>query len=110
MKVGGGLLILMVCSINLYFVVIYVTVLHSVWLYVMAALLCVSYLTFVGYLVGHRFHQSTAVTPNLWISEFIWWSKFKTIIRSQGGLVQEKLFRFGFIQAQMFLRIFVTLC
>lgn len=52
MKVGGALLILMVCSINLYFVVIYVTALHSVWLYVMAALLCLSYLTFVGYLVG----------------------------------------------------------
>ncbi|XP_029690273.1 natural resistance-associated macrophage protein 2 [Takifugu rubripes] len=49
-KVGGGLLILMVCCINLYFVVIYVTALHSVWLYVVAALLCVSYLTFVGYL------------------------------------------------------------
>lgn len=52
MKVGGGLLIVMVCCINLYFVVIYVTALHSVWLYVMAALLCLSYLTFVGYLVG----------------------------------------------------------
>lgn len=112
MKVGGGLLIVMVCSINLYFVVIYVTALHSVWLYVMAALLCVSYLTFVGYLVGRRFYQSTvtlAVTPNLRISEFIWWSKFKTIIRSQDGLAQEKLFRFGFIQAQNFLCIFITL-
>lgn len=108
MKVGGGLLILMVCSINLYFVITYVTALHSVWLYVMAALLCVSYLAFVGYLVGRRFHQSS-VTPNLRISEFIWWSKFKTIIRSQEGLVQEKLFRFVFIQAQNFLCIFVTL-
>lgn len=94
MKVGGGLLILMVCSINLYFVVIYVTALHSVWLYVMAALLCVSYLAFVGYLVSRRFHQSTvtlAVTPNPRISELIRWCKFKTkIMRRQEGVVRDK--------------------
>lgn len=56
MKVGGGFLILMVCSINLYFVFVYVMALHSVWLYVMAAFLCVAYLTFVGYLVGRQFN------------------------------------------------------
>lgn len=57
MKVGGGLLIFMVCSINLYFVFIYVTALHSIWLYVTAAFLCIAYLTFVGYLVGCQFNH-----------------------------------------------------
>lgn len=49
---GGGLLIVLVCAINMYFVVIYVAALHSVWLYVLAAVLSVAYLSFVGYLVG----------------------------------------------------------
>ncbi|XP_008292027.1 natural resistance-associated macrophage protein 2-like isoform X2 [Stegastes partitus] len=49
-KVGGGLVILIVCAINMYFVVIYVTTLNSVWLYVLAAILSIAYLTFVGYL------------------------------------------------------------
>uniref|UniRef100_A0A4W6C014 Solute carrier family 11 member 2 n=1 Tax=Lates calcarifer TaxID=8187 RepID=A0A4W6C014_LATCA len=51
-KIGGGLVILTVCSINMYFVVIYVTALGTVWLYVLAAFLSVAYLTFVGYLVA----------------------------------------------------------
>lgn len=51
-RVGGGLLIVLVCAINMYFVVIYVAALHSVWLYVLAAFLSVAYLSFVGYLVG----------------------------------------------------------
>lgn len=55
LKVGGGLLIVLVCSINIYFVVIYVAALHSVWLYVLAAFLSVAYLSFVGYLVGNTF-------------------------------------------------------
>ncbi|XP_071333528.1 natural resistance-associated macrophage protein 2-like [Trachinotus anak] len=50
-KIGGGLVILIVCAINMYFVVIYVTALNSVWLYVLAAFLSIAYLTFVGYLV-----------------------------------------------------------
>ncbi|XP_040008940.1 natural resistance-associated macrophage protein 2-like isoform X2 [Xiphias gladius] len=50
-KIGGGLVILIVCAINMYFVVIYVTALDSVWLYVLAAFLSIAYLTFVGYLV-----------------------------------------------------------
>ncbi|XP_022618929.1 natural resistance-associated macrophage protein 2-like isoform X2 [Seriola dumerili] len=50
-KIGGGVVILMVCAINMYFVVIYVTALNSVWLYVVAAFLSIAYLTFVGYLV-----------------------------------------------------------
>lgn len=49
---GGGLLIVLVCAINMYFVVIYVAALHSMWLYVLAAILSVAYLSFVGYLVG----------------------------------------------------------
>uniref|UniRef100_A0A8C9X3S6 Solute carrier family 11 member 2 n=1 Tax=Sander lucioperca TaxID=283035 RepID=A0A8C9X3S6_SANLU len=50
-KIGGGLVILIVCAINMYFVVVYVTELDSVWLYVLAAFLYVAYLLFVGYLV-----------------------------------------------------------
>ncbi|XP_053173046.1 natural resistance-associated macrophage protein 2-like [Scomber japonicus] len=49
-KIGGGVVILIVCCINMYFVVVYVTALNSVWLYVLAAFLSIAYLTFVGYL------------------------------------------------------------
>ncbi|XP_034393741.1 natural resistance-associated macrophage protein 2-like isoform X1 [Cyclopterus lumpus] len=49
-KIGGGLVILIVCGINMYFVVVFVTELNSVWLYVLAAFVCIAYLTFVGYL------------------------------------------------------------
>lgn len=49
-KVGGGLVVLAVCCINMYFVVVYVTSLDSVWLYVVAAVLSLLYLAFVGYL------------------------------------------------------------
>jgi len=45
--------ILIVCAINMYFVVVFVTDLNSVWLYVLAAFLCMAYLAFVGYLVGN---------------------------------------------------------
>ncbi|XP_034550840.1 natural resistance-associated macrophage protein 2-like [Notolabrus celidotus] len=50
-KIGGGLVIVMVCCINMYFVVVYVAALNSVWLYILAAFLSIAYLTFVGYLV-----------------------------------------------------------
>ncbi|XP_029906751.1 natural resistance-associated macrophage protein 2-like isoform X4 [Myripristis murdjan] len=50
-KISGGGVILMVCAINMYFVVVYVTTLNSVLLYVLAALLSIAYLSFVGYLV-----------------------------------------------------------
>ncbi|XP_053704917.1 natural resistance-associated macrophage protein 2-like [Synchiropus splendidus] len=50
MKIGGGVVIMVVCAINMYFVVVYVTSLTSVWLYVLAAFLSLAYLTFVGYL------------------------------------------------------------
>ncbi|KAE8292820.1 Natural resistance-associated macrophage protein 2 [Larimichthys crocea] len=50
-KIGGGLVILLVCGINMYFVVVYVSALHSAWLYVLAAFFSIAYLTFIGYLV-----------------------------------------------------------
>ncbi|XP_030584622.1 natural resistance-associated macrophage protein 2-like isoform X2 [Archocentrus centrarchus] len=52
-KISGGIVILGVCAINMYFVVVYVTALNSVVLYVLAALLSIAYLCFVGYLVWH---------------------------------------------------------
>ncbi|CAK6955744.1 natural resistance-associated macrophage protein 2-like isoform X3 [Scomber scombrus] len=52
-KISGGIVILMVCAINMYFVVVYVTALNSVLLYVLAALLSIAYLCFVGYLAWH---------------------------------------------------------
>ncbi|XP_054640982.1 natural resistance-associated macrophage protein 2 [Dunckerocampus dactyliophorus] len=52
-KVCGGVLILLVCAINMYFVVVYVATLNSVLLYVLSALFSVAYLCFVGYLVWH---------------------------------------------------------
>uniref|UniRef100_A0A8C2G619 Solute carrier family 11 member 2 n=1 Tax=Cyprinus carpio TaxID=7962 RepID=A0A8C2G619_CYPCA len=50
-KIGGGLVILVVCAINMYFVVVYVTALNSIVLYVFSALLSIAYLSFVSYLV-----------------------------------------------------------
>ncbi|XP_004560317.1 natural resistance-associated macrophage protein 2 [Maylandia zebra] len=50
-KIGGGVVILIVCAINMYFVVVYVSILGSVWLYVLSAFLSIAYLVFVGYLV-----------------------------------------------------------
>ncbi|XP_059184418.1 natural resistance-associated macrophage protein 2-like [Centropristis striata] len=52
-KISGGIVILVVCAINMYFVVVYVTALNSVVFYVFAALFSVAYLCFVGYLVWH---------------------------------------------------------
>ncbi|XP_070814942.1 natural resistance-associated macrophage protein 2-like isoform X3 [Chaetodon trifascialis] len=52
-KISGGIVILVVCAINMYFVVVYVTSLNSVLLYVLSALLSVAYLCFVGYLAWH---------------------------------------------------------
>ncbi|ROL42433.1 Natural resistance-associated macrophage protein 2 [Anabarilius grahami] len=50
-KISGGVLILVVCAINMYFVVVYVTALNSTILYVFSALLSIAYLSFVIYLV-----------------------------------------------------------
>ncbi|XP_051272114.1 natural resistance-associated macrophage protein 2 isoform X3 [Dicentrarchus labrax] len=52
-KISGGVVILVVCAINMYFVVVYVTALNSVLLYVLAAIFSIAYLCFVGYLVWH---------------------------------------------------------
>ncbi|KAG9491618.1 hypothetical protein GDO78_000240 [Eleutherodactylus coqui] len=49
-KIAGGILILIVCCINIYFVVVYVSSLGHVGFYVGAAILSVVYLCFVGYL------------------------------------------------------------
>lgn len=51
-KISGGIVILVVCAINMYFVVVYVTALDNVLLYVLAALFSIAYLGFVGYLVS----------------------------------------------------------
>uniref|UniRef100_A0A8C9XGZ1 Solute carrier family 11 member 2 n=1 Tax=Sander lucioperca TaxID=283035 RepID=A0A8C9XGZ1_SANLU len=51
-KISGGIVILLVCAINMYFVVVYVTALNSVLFYVFAALLSIAYLCFVVYLVS----------------------------------------------------------
>ncbi|XP_056887407.1 natural resistance-associated macrophage protein 2-like isoform X4 [Takifugu flavidus] len=52
-KISGGIVILVVCAINMYFVVVYVMALKNVLLYVLAALFSVAYLGFVGYLAWH---------------------------------------------------------
>lgn len=52
-KISGGVVILLVCAINMYFVVVYVTSLDSVLLYVLVSLFSVAYLCFVAYLVWH---------------------------------------------------------
>uniref|UniRef100_A0A7N8YIW8 Natural resistance-associated macrophage protein 2-like n=1 Tax=Mastacembelus armatus TaxID=205130 RepID=A0A7N8YIW8_9TELE len=52
-KISGGIVILMVCAINMYFVVVYVTSLNSVLYYVLAGFISVAYLCFILYLVWH---------------------------------------------------------
>ncbi|CAG5982310.1 natural resistance-associated macrophage protein 2 isoform 2-T4 [Menidia menidia] len=52
-KISGSIVILVVCAINMYFVIVYVTALNSVLLYVLAAFLSLGYLCFVGYLAWH---------------------------------------------------------
>ena len=46
------MVILVVCAINSYFVIVYVSALNSVPLYVLSAIFSIAYLGFVGYLVG----------------------------------------------------------
>ncbi|XP_074525439.1 natural resistance-associated macrophage protein 2 [Halichoeres trimaculatus] len=52
-KISGGVVVMVVCAINMYFVVVYVTTLGSTVLYVVAALLSVAYLCFVAYLAWY---------------------------------------------------------
>ncbi|XP_066473578.1 natural resistance-associated macrophage protein 2 isoform X1 [Tiliqua scincoides] len=49
-KIAGGILILIICAINMYFVVVYVTALGQLALYVVASIFSVAYLAFVAYL------------------------------------------------------------
>uniref|UniRef100_A0A2K6FYQ2 Solute carrier family 11 member 1 n=1 Tax=Propithecus coquereli TaxID=379532 RepID=A0A2K6FYQ2_PROCO len=49
-RIAGGIMVLIVCSINMYFVVIYVQELGHVALYVVATVVSVAYLSFVFYL------------------------------------------------------------
>ncbi|ELV10851.1 Natural resistance-associated macrophage protein 2, partial [Tupaia chinensis] len=49
-RIAGGILVLIVCSINMYFVVVYVQDLGHMALYVVAAVVSVAYLSFVFYL------------------------------------------------------------
>ncbi|XP_008101731.1 natural resistance-associated macrophage protein 2 isoform X1 [Anolis carolinensis] len=49
-KIAGGILILIICTINIYFVVVYVTALGQMVFYVCASILSIVYLAFVAYL------------------------------------------------------------
>ena len=51
-RITGGVVVLIICSINMYFVVVYVQDLGHVALYVVAAVVSVAYLSFVFYLVS----------------------------------------------------------
>uniref|UniRef100_A0A4W3GPY4 Solute carrier family 11 member 2 n=1 Tax=Callorhinchus milii TaxID=7868 RepID=A0A4W3GPY4_CALMI len=53
-KIAGGVIVLIVCAINMYFVVVYVSSLHYVSLYVLAAFISFAYLSFVIYLTFQR--------------------------------------------------------
>ncbi|XP_053156192.1 natural resistance-associated macrophage protein 2 isoform X3 [Hemicordylus capensis] len=80
-KIAGGVLILIICAINLYFVVIYVTALGQVALYVVASLISIVYLVFVAYLTwqclialgmsflacGHTYHLGLTAHPELFL-------------------------------------------
>ncbi|XP_032871612.1 natural resistance-associated macrophage protein 2-like isoform X1 [Amblyraja radiata] len=52
-KIAGGVVIFIVCAINVYFVIVYVSSLGHVALYVVAAFISLAYLSFVGYLVWY---------------------------------------------------------
>ena len=52
LRIVGGIVVLIICSINMYFVVVYVQGLGNVALYVVAAVVSVAYLSFVFYLVS----------------------------------------------------------
>ena len=48
----GGIVVLIICSINMYFVVVYVQDVGHMVLYVVAAVVSIAYLSFVFYLVS----------------------------------------------------------
>ncbi|XP_058414257.1 natural resistance-associated macrophage protein 2 [Diceros bicornis minor] len=80
-RIAGGILVLVVCCINMYFVVIYVQELGHVALYVVAAVISVAYLSFVFYLswlcmialgisfleCGHMYHLGLTAQPELYL-------------------------------------------
>ncbi|XP_037704288.1 natural resistance-associated macrophage protein 2 isoform X2 [Choloepus didactylus] len=80
-RIAGGILVLIVCSINMYFVVVYVHDLGHVVLYVVAAVVSVAYLSFVFYLgwqclialgmsfldCGHTYHLGLTAQPELYL-------------------------------------------
>ncbi|XP_069346872.1 natural resistance-associated macrophage protein 2 isoform X1 [Eulemur rufifrons] len=80
-RIAGGILVLIICSINMYFVVIYVQDLGHVALYVVAAVVSVAYLSFVFYLgwqclialgmsfldCGHTYHLGLTAQPELYL-------------------------------------------
>lgn len=52
-KIAGGVVIFIVCAINMYFVIVYVSSLGHVALYLVAAFISLAYLSFVGYLIWY---------------------------------------------------------
>nr|XP_019580122.1 PREDICTED: natural resistance-associated macrophage protein 2 isoform X2 [Rhinolophus sinicus] len=80
-KIAGGILVLIICSINMYFVVVYVQELGHMILYVVAAVVSVAYLSFVFYLIwqclialgmsfldcGRTYHLGLTAQPELYL-------------------------------------------
>uniref|UniRef100_A0A8D0BP27 Solute carrier family 11 member 2 n=2 Tax=Salvator merianae TaxID=96440 RepID=A0A8D0BP27_SALMN len=80
-KIAGGILILIVCTINMYFVVVYVTALGQVVFYAIASIISVFYLAFVAYLAwqclialgvsflacGRTYHLGLTAQPELFL-------------------------------------------
>ncbi|XP_045729397.2 natural resistance-associated macrophage protein 2 isoform X1 [Mirounga angustirostris] len=80
-RIAGGILVLIVCSINMYFVLVYVQELGHVALYVVAAVVSVAYLSFVFYLgwqclialgmsfldCGHTYRLGLTAQPELYL-------------------------------------------
>lgn len=99
-KISGGILILMVCVINMYFVIVYVTALNSVLLYVLAALISVGYLCFVAYLVS-RGVQNLVSSHCLDLLNCVFFVK-KFVLHLENNIkkgLQVCLFLFFFLQA-----------
>uniref|UniRef100_A0A8C5LKN2 Solute carrier family 11 (proton-coupled divalent metal ion transporters), member 2 n=1 Tax=Jaculus jaculus TaxID=51337 RepID=A0A8C5LKN2_JACJA len=80
-RIAGGILVLLICSINMYFVLVYVQELGHVALYVVAAVVSVAYLCFVFYLgwqclialgmsfldCGRTYHLGLTAQPELYL-------------------------------------------
>ncbi|XP_054859947.1 natural resistance-associated macrophage protein 2 isoform X2 [Eublepharis macularius] len=80
-KIAGGILVVIIISINMYFVVIYVTALGQMVLYVIASLISIVYLAFVAYLswqclialgisslaCGQTYHLGLTAHPELFL-------------------------------------------